>query len=171
MKIHWKQAGIDYPSDARLDTLVAVIGITIILVAGAFFLPRISIRKMVEAIRELTHPQVQQAQPILESLGIEVSQPSIGRFGPLLDGGLPNDHLIGAGPELSQQVVMSVRITGGLPPDTEAHEAVPLYWRGLTYDIYTGSDWESKAHCDAVLKNTTIVVGDRMIMEEGKFLI
>lgn len=42
---------------------------------------------------------------------------------------------------------------------------------GHGYPEKTGSDWESKAHCDAVLKNTTIVVGDQMIMDEGKFLI
>jgi leucyl aminopeptidase (aminopeptidase T) len=42
---------------------------------------------------------------------------------------------------------------------------------GHGYPEKTGSDWASEAHCDAVLKNTTIVVDDRKIMENGVFLI
>jgi leucyl aminopeptidase (aminopeptidase T) len=42
---------------------------------------------------------------------------------------------------------------------------------GHGYPEKTGSDWVSKAHCDAVLKNTTITVEDRTIMKDGKFLI
>jgi transglutaminase-like putative cysteine protease len=139
----WQKTGIDYPVDARVDTLLAAISISVFLVAVAYTLPKISIRKMVETIRELTNPQVQQAQPFIESLGIDVSKPSIGRFGPLLTAGLPRAHLIGAGPELSEQVVMTVQITGGLPPGKEANNAIPLYWRGLTYDRYAGSGWNS----------------------------
>jgi len=42
---------------------------------------------------------------------------------------------------------------------------------GHGYPEKTGSDWESKAHCDAVLKNVTITVGDKTIMKDGRFLI
>jgi aminopeptidase len=42
---------------------------------------------------------------------------------------------------------------------------------GHGYPEKTGSDWSSNAHCDAVLKNTTIVVGDRTIMKDGTFAI
>jgi transglutaminase-like putative cysteine protease len=139
----WQTTGIDYPTDARTDTLVTAIAISLGLVMAAFFLPRLSIRKVVETIQELTSPQVQQAQPFMEALGIEVQRPSIGRFGSMLSGGLPRDHLIGSGPDLSEQVVVSVQITGGLPPGSEADDAIPLYWRGLTYDQYTGSGWDS----------------------------
>ena len=51
-------------------------------------------------------------------------------------GGLPRQHLIGSGPELSRQVVMLVQTDdppGGPPP--------PYYWRALTYDTYTGAGW------------------------------
>lgn len=86
---HWGTMGIDYPVDARVDTLIAAISISLVIVITAFFIPRMSIRKIVESIRELTSPQVQQAQPIMELLGIEVSKPSIGRFGTMLTAGLP----------------------------------------------------------------------------------
>ncbi len=139
----WQKNGIDYPLDARVDTVMWVMGISILLVATASFLPRISIRKMVETVSAWTSPQVAQISPIFESFGIEPYRPSIGKFGPLLDAGLPRAHLIGSGPELSEQVVMSIQITGGLPPDGEADATIPLYWRGLTYDFYTGSGWDS----------------------------
>jgi leucyl aminopeptidase (aminopeptidase T) len=42
---------------------------------------------------------------------------------------------------------------------------------GHGYPEKTGSDWSSAAHCDAVLKNTTIVVGERTIMKDGTFTI
>jgi leucyl aminopeptidase (aminopeptidase T) len=42
---------------------------------------------------------------------------------------------------------------------------------GHGYPEKTGSDWESEAHCDAVLKNTTIVVDGRTIMQDGVFTI
>ena len=139
----WDNNGIDYPSDARVDTVLAVLGISVLLVATAFFIPRISIRKMVETVSAWANPQVEQVAPIFESFGIDPFRPSIGRFGPMLDAGLPRAHLIGSGPELSEQVVMSAQITGGLPPAMEADAAIPLYWRGLTYDRYTGLGWDS----------------------------
>ncbi len=142
-EIHWEKSGIDYPLDARVDTIMSTLGISILLIALAFFLPRLSIRKMIESVSAWTNPQVEQVAPIFESFGIEPYRPSIGKFGPMLDAGLPRAHLIGSGPELSEQVIMSVQITGGLPPGTEAEAVIPLYWRGLTYDRYTGSGWDS----------------------------
>lgn len=42
---------------------------------------------------------------------------------------------------------------------------------GHGYPEKTGSDWNSAAHVDGVLKNPTIIVDGKMIMEKGKFLI
>lgn len=42
---------------------------------------------------------------------------------------------------------------------------------GHGYPEKTGSDWESAAHVDGVMKNPTIVVDGKTIMEKGKFLI
>jgi leucyl aminopeptidase (aminopeptidase T) len=42
---------------------------------------------------------------------------------------------------------------------------------GHGYPEKTGSDWESEAHCDAVLKNTTIVVDGETVMKDGVFTI
>ncbi len=42
---------------------------------------------------------------------------------------------------------------------------------GHGYPEKTGSDWNSAAHVDGVLKNPTIIVDGKTIMEKGKFLI
>jgi aminopeptidase len=42
---------------------------------------------------------------------------------------------------------------------------------GHGYPEKTGSDWSSVAHCDCVLKNTTIVVEGQEIMKDGVFTI
>jgi leucyl aminopeptidase (aminopeptidase T) len=42
---------------------------------------------------------------------------------------------------------------------------------GHGYPEKTGSDWSSKAHMDAVLKRTTIVVDGQFIMKDGNFTI
>lgn len=42
---------------------------------------------------------------------------------------------------------------------------------GHPYPTMTGASWESKAHNDGVLRNPTIVAGDRRIMEAGAFTI
>jgi aminopeptidase len=42
---------------------------------------------------------------------------------------------------------------------------------GHGYPEYTGSDWNSKAHLDVIMKETTIIVDGKKIMERGNFLI
>ncbi len=42
---------------------------------------------------------------------------------------------------------------------------------GHGYPEITGSTWNSDAHCDAVLKNCTIIIDGETIMKDGKFLI
>lgn len=59
------------------------------------------------------------------------------------------------------------RLVGNLLQDEKfpgIHVAI-----GHGYPDKTGSDWNSEAHCDAVLKNTTIVVDGRTIMTDGRF--
>lgn len=42
---------------------------------------------------------------------------------------------------------------------------------GDAYKFKTGAEWESNAHNDGVLRNPTIIVDGKIIMENGKFLI
>jgi len=42
---------------------------------------------------------------------------------------------------------------------------------GDPYPDDTGADWESRTHVDAILKNATLWVDDRKLMENGRFLL
>jgi transglutaminase-like putative cysteine protease len=57
--------------------------------------------------------------------------------------GLPRRHLIGSGPELSEQLVLSIRVIE--EPEVRGLEAggpaAPYYWRSNTYDTYIGNGW------------------------------
>jgi transglutaminase-like putative cysteine protease len=53
---------------------------------------------------------------------------------------------MGSGPELSDQVVMTVELEGDLPvsPQPGGEDSAPrFYWRSLTYDRYTGRGWQT----------------------------
>lgn len=59
------------------------------------------------------------------------------------------------------------RIIGNLLQD-EKFPGVHIAW-GNPYPEKTGAKWKSKAHCDGVIRNTTILVDGKTIMEKGKF--
>lgn len=60
--------------------------------------------------------------------------------------GLPNQHLLGSGPELSSKVVMVARVEstqGDLPENIYHDGSAPIYLSSLVFDRYTGSGWAS----------------------------
>jgi transglutaminase-like putative cysteine protease len=78
--------------------------------------------------------------------------------------GLPNQHLIGSGLELSENLVMTVRISAGMPEEDQDFE-VPLYWRALTYDRYTGRGWRSSP-----TEIEAYPAGELLVREDEPFL-
>jgi transglutaminase-like putative cysteine protease len=52
---------------------------------------------------------------------------------------MPARHLIGSGPELSEEQVMAISIE-----QSPALASQLRYWRGITYDAYTGRGWETR---------------------------
>ncbi len=139
----WKTRKMDYPEDARTEGFLLVIGLTLALVLSAALIPRLSVKRIIQLVQEWTRPQVEQVEPVLESFGLNQYSASLGTLGVALAGGLPNQHLIGSGPELSEQVVMSVQVRGGKTFEELQAIGIPLYWRAITYDQYTGRGWES----------------------------
>ncbi|MBU0511742.1 MAG: hypothetical protein KJ638_08585, partial [Chloroflexi bacterium] len=142
----WQSSGMDFPEDIHREVAYVVITMAASLVVAAVIMPRLSISKIVDSARQLTQPQIEDAQPLIESFGLMqqgITEGGIGKVS--LTGGLPRSHLLGTGPELSEKVVMTVQISGGLPAGEDENEylALPLYWRSLVYDRYTGSGWKS----------------------------
>jgi transglutaminase-like putative cysteine protease len=140
---YWKSANMDYPEDLpkefSLTTVVMVAGIVMV----ALLIPSIPIRGIVDYVSEFTKPQIEEAEPVIKSFGLEQSSIPQGDVGSALRGGLPRLHLIGSGPELSEQIVMTVQVSGDIPQDQAESLSLPLYWRSLIYDEYYGLGWRS----------------------------
>lgn len=136
-KSRWELSKTDYSESTSLDTLVVVVLLTITLTAFSSFASRVSIKDIMEELRE-KRGQTTEAQG--NSLGLEPVKDNADIVG--IGNGLPRSHLIKSGPELSRQLVMTIS-TGELPPLPEAAQ-VPAprhYWRTLTYQVYTGVGW------------------------------
>jgi hypothetical protein len=145
---HWQASSIDYADSTSIDTLLMVGVMSFTLVIFSYFSSTVSIKDMLEEYRER---RAGSSGARSETIGMEpaaVDEHTVaGAFG-----GLPRSHLIGAGPELSRQLAMTI-VTGDLPPMSQNSQAsVPrYYWRTNTYQIYTGSGWANpQAEADEI---------------------
>lgn len=133
----WDASHIDYADSTSMDTLVMVGVVSFTLVIASYFSATISIKDILEDFRER---RAVSDTASADTIGLEPAPDEHAIAGSF--GGLPRSHLVGAGPELSQQLVMTI-VTGDLPPMSFNSQAtVPrYYWRTSTYQIYTGSGW------------------------------
>jgi transglutaminase-like putative cysteine protease len=141
-RVRWQRNKVDFSESIPIDTGMAVAILTTALAALAWIMPSFSVRAMAETIRNWGSSQNELA----ETFGLQPAPASPSNFAPYISPqGLPRSHLVGSGPELSRQFVMTIR-TGELLPQPPISNSPPVprhYWRSLTYDIYTGSRWLS----------------------------
>lgn len=133
----WQTAGIDFALDIRTDLTVATLWLVAGLVALAQITPVISAQALAESAQRLIWGQPLHPGPLARSFGLQPpppGQPTV--FDQARLGGLPRQHLLASGPELTQQVALMVQ------PDPQAASRYH-YWRSLTYDRYTGYGWVS----------------------------
>ena len=142
----WQLKEVRYTTGIQSNIAVAAFSLALGLMTIAALTPSVSIERIADFFQRLTGED--QEQELVSSLGLENRQDPDNIY--ILDvrrfGGLPNAHLIGSGPELSEQVVMVARMETSLesfmePGDTEQP---PLYLRSLTYDSYNGRGWVSR---------------------------
>jgi transglutaminase-like putative cysteine protease len=144
----WQTLGIDFSLSIREDLAMAAIPLALFVVGAAAVAPLISVRHIVEFVQSLTKGQADVARgPVGSSLGLVPQPGTPSPFDVARSPGLPRSHLLGSGQELSKEVVMVVS-TGDLPPGppdiVSAGMSPPnYYWRGYTYDVYTGYGWRS----------------------------
>ena len=152
---HWQATKIDFSSDLWKDLAVAVTLLSLALVVTAALTPSISVRRIVEFAQQLTREHEDETELVAKSLGLE-AQPNPERRASsgVRTTGMPRLHTISFRPQLSRQVVMVIR-TSDLWPDFESRidridrdlpglsEEPPwrYYWRGATYDRYSGHGW------------------------------
>jgi len=137
---HWLKAKMDIADTINLDLAFAVIPISVALAVVAWSTPSISIDIIADFAWQLFKGQSNQVEPLTESLGLRSQSDHSEALRPFRSPGLPRSHLLGSGPELSEQVALIVNT--GRPGETDASQPTPhYYWRSITYDSYTGRGW------------------------------
>ncbi|GIK43075.1 MAG: hypothetical protein BroJett011_69080 [Chloroflexota bacterium] len=133
---YWEAAGIDFALDIRVEMTFTVIWLAAALAVLAHITPVLSIQQVAQTAQRLIWAEPLGAGPVARSLGLQPQPGPPTLFDKVRVGGLPRQHLLGSGPELSEQVALIVRPDEFNP---EANQA--RYWRSLTYDRYTGRGW------------------------------
>jgi transglutaminase-like putative cysteine protease len=120
----WERLFVDYPSGLLFDVTVSSFLVICLLAALAFFGPRLSDNPLSNAFWSYMGEQWSEVENASNRLFSGVNSPQAG------GGGGGRDRLVLSGPvQLSQRVVMQVQ------------SDEPYYWRGATYDVWTGHDW------------------------------
>ena len=145
----WQAANVDYPSSTPAEMAAFFIPLVIVIVIIAWIIPSLSIQEITKFTRRMLDPQTAQAQPVADSLGLELNLDEPGYLTEFRTPGLPRNHLLGSGPELSEQIALIVTtgdaVIGSTPVSYFNRQAPRHYWRSLTYDVYTGQGWRTSA--------------------------
>jgi len=138
----WLTSELSFTSGIRKNIWVAAILLTAGLMVFSLITPSITLDRITDFVRNISGQTASGEPGIARSLGLEDQSGAldVDILDSVLVGGLPNEHLIGSGAELSEEVVMVVRAES---PQDEVLKP-PLYLRSLVYDKYTGVGWESR---------------------------
>jgi transglutaminase-like putative cysteine protease len=114
--------------------------ISVVLVSMAAALQDVSLDDLLRTARTLSDEQEALRETVTDALGLRDQRFERQRaaMDQLRAPGLPRRHLIGSGPELSEQIVMEVR---NLPIDDSGPISGRFYLRSSTYDLYTSRGW------------------------------
>lgn len=160
----WVTAKMDYPEDLSKEFAITSVILVVGIVAIAALLPIFTIDNIIKFAQQFTSPQIEEAEPVIQSFGLQQNTIPREDIGKALRGGFPRGHMMGTGPELEEELVMTVKISGGLPEDAEQGLDLPLYWRSLTYDDYSGFGWRSS---DIVIRSYQ--AGEEVISIESPY--
>lgn len=146
----WEREHIDYSQDIRTELLWLATFITIGLMMTSAVVPEIDLGEIIDRIDRLVErPGAEDDRTIsyVPASGETPERPSRNTLRRARRGGLPRRHLIGSGPELSEQTVMVIS-TGELepvPPEFLLESPPTHHWRSATYDVYTTNGWSTGA--------------------------
>ncbi len=146
----WMLLNIDFP-DIGVETLTVALFLSLGLVALSAIAPAVSLRDIIDWVEDIRRERSERADALSDSLGVErpAARPKSTPLDEVYYGGLPRQHLLRSGPELSGELIMLIS-TGDLPPGppeviSAESETIPrYYWRSLTYDIYNGRGWQTR---------------------------
>lgn len=135
----WERQAIPSAEGLWFDLALIAAPAIIVLLTLSILAPVISPRAIAEWVDTWGRTTADTSQMISSSFGIE---PAPARrtntaLHRLSSPGLPRSHLLGASPELLQKPALTIQMQE-TPNDARAQ-----YWRGATYDEYTGRGWFS----------------------------
>ena len=143
---NWQLSRIDYSEDIQMDFVIWVISICGAVLILSWLVSYLSPQRIFRTIQEFAQEQSIDTQKVGDSLGLRTQLKGQDEFAGWGPGILPRQHLLGSGPELSEQIALLVKIN----PEKDRSKDLaqidnmpPLYWRALTYDVYTGRGWAS----------------------------
>ena len=138
----WQGTKVAYPrrKGRQVGNTSLVISISLVLLAA--FLSSLSISQVLNWVSKLNQPIPQQEGGLAKSLGIQQATAPPDSFSTFRAPGLPRQVLIGSGPQLSREMVMTVEVKDFTALGKQG-ELPPLYWRSFTYDVYTGHGWST----------------------------
>jgi len=139
----WQDTKIAYPRRKARQVGNTSLVISIGLVLLAAFLSSLSISSVLNTLRERNRLVPQQEGGLAKSLGIQQATAPPDAFSTVRAPGLPRQLLIGSGPELSREIVMTVEVKDLTALVQQSSQFPPLYWRSFTYDVYTGHGWST----------------------------
>ncbi|MBN2550362.1 MAG: DUF4129 domain-containing protein [Anaerolineales bacterium] len=140
----WQTASVDFAEDITYDVAAWSLAVVIGMTFSAMIVSYLSPQKMIQFTQDLLLERGPETTELGESLGLQIQPQEPEEAGLSGTGELPRGHLLRAGPDLDQQVVMIIQVidpqyTAGAP--TSQTENPAYYWRSLTYDVYTGRGW------------------------------
>ena len=150
----WDDRGIGYSDLIRKNSTRAAMMLSAILVFISGGITSIDIEKLQERWEDFSRRNTTTTKVsnpgASGSFGIERDSSRVTlseQFSKLSQGGLPSDHLVGSGPELSEEKVMVIRVeeTDSKTGNTLLVDAISqnYYFRSLTFDKYTSTGWFS----------------------------
>lgn len=131
-EVRWQREGVDYSAEIENDVLIVITFLIAGAVALGLLLSTFSVIHFRDTFAEL--PAVKRVELALDQLfgGVNAQGRPAYRDGVGGVGIMPRTYLIGNAPELYETIVMTATVSR---PTTATH------WRGLSFDVYTGSGW------------------------------
>ncbi len=142
-RMGWDARGVDYSPEISLDLFISGLLIASGVTLAALAVPNIRVTPITNAFWRVWAEPYGLLEARISPLFRELERPprSLIGGGSARPGGLPRAHLLGAGPELTEQVIMTVEVDD---PEPGAPEFWSDYrWRGPTYATYTGRGWDN----------------------------
>ena len=135
-KASWDDRGMDYPESLVLDRALGVLAMLAMMVFLASVAPSINVREIQRWVNSILHP----VDTVTTDMGSRMFPEMQGKFHGRRQseaGGLPNSFLLGAPPEITNTLALTVTTSSRLD------ESVGFYMRAKTFQHYDGRGWSN----------------------------